>query len=144
MPFLNRIGLTFVIIGILIGTYFSFEWYKGKSSAQDLTMKELKHFKELEIKSHSAKDPVNSQVPSSQMQYKEGEKVATLNIPKIKKRFSIHWGADESTLKKGVGMFVSGINTVPSEQGHTVLSGHRDTLFADLGELKKRYSHRRV
>lgn len=86
MTFLNRIGLFFVRIGILIGTYFSFEWYKEKSSMQDSTMKGLKHFKELETKSYSAKEPVNSQVPSSQMQYKEGEKGATLNIPKINKK----------------------------------------------------------
>lgn len=69
---------------------------------------------------------------------KEGEKVAMLHIPKIKKKFSVYWGADDATLKKGVGMFVSDVTTTPSGGGHTVLSGHRDTVFTDLGELKEK------
>lgn len=39
-------------------------------------------------------------MPSSQTEHKEGEKVAMLNIPKLKKKFSIYWGADDATLKK--------------------------------------------
>lgn len=137
---LNRIGFVFMIIGILIGAYYSFEWYKGKSSAQDLTIEEIKNFEQIESKQHFNEIPVNSQVPSSQMPYKEGEKVAMLNIPKIKKKFSVYWGANDSTLKKGVGMFVSDITTAPSEGGHTVLSGHRDTVFTELGDLKEKDS----
>nr|2LN7_A Chain A, LPXTG-site transpeptidase family protein [Bacillus anthracis] len=75
---------------------------------------------------------------SSQTEHKEGEKVAMLNIPKLKKKFSIYWGADDATLKKGVGMFVSDVTTTPSGGGHTVLSGHRDTVFTDLGQLKEK------
>ncbi|MDZ5605703.1 class D sortase [Bacillus pseudomycoides] len=140
MTLLNRIGFVFMIIGILIGAYYSFEWYKGKSSAQDLTIEEIKNFEQIESKQHFNEIPVNSQVPSSQMPYKEGEKVAMLNIPKIKKKFSVYWGANDSTLKKGVGMFVSDITTAPSEGGHTVLSGHRDTVFTELGDLKEKDS----
>lgn len=127
-----------MIIGIFIGAYYSFEWYKGKSSAQNLTTEEIKRFEKIESKERSTETTVNSQIPASQMQYKEGEEVAVLNIPKIKKKFSIHWGANEATLKKGVGMFVSNSTTTPSEGGHTVLSGHRDTVFTELGELKEK------
>ncbi|MDM5190487.1 class D sortase [Bacillus sp. DX4.1] len=140
MRLVNRIGLCCMIVGIFMGTYYFFEWYKGKSAAQDLTTEEIKHFEKIEPKQHSAETPVNSQVPSSQMQYKEGEKVAILNIPKMKKKFSVYWGANDTTLKKGVGMFVSDITTAPSEGGHTVLSGHRDTVFTELGELKEKDS----
>lgn len=35
-------------------------------------------------------------------------------------------------------MFVSDITTVPSEHGHTVLNGHRDTVFTELGELQEK------
>ncbi|TDL86245.1 class D sortase [Vibrio vulnificus] len=139
MTILNRIGFVLMVIGILIGLYYSFELYKGKSSAQDLTTEEIKHFEKIESYQHSIETTVNSQEPSSQMEYKEGEKVAVLNIPKIAKKFSVYWGADDTTLKKGVGMFVSDSTTAPSESGgHTVLSGHRDTVFTDLGELKEK------
>ncbi|PER44246.1 class D sortase, partial [Bacillus thuringiensis] len=112
--------------------------YKGKSSAQELTTDEIKRFEKIESNQHTTETTMNSQVPSSQMQYKEGEKVAVLNIPKIAKKFSVYWGANDTTLKKGVGMFVSDSTTTPSESGgHTVLSGHRDTVFTNLGELKE-------
>lgn len=135
---LNRIGFTLMIVGLLMGTYYSFEWYKGKSSAQDLTTEEIKNFEQQTSKQHYSEVPVNAQVPSSQIQHEEGQKVAMLNISKIKKKFSVYWGANDATLKKGVGMFVSDITTAPSGGGHTVLSGHRDTVFTDLGELKEK------
>ncbi len=135
---LNRIGFTLMIVGLLMGAYYAFEWYKGKSSAQDLTTEEIKNFEQQTYKQPSSEVPVNAQVPSSQIQHKEGEKVAMLNIPKIKKKFSIYWGANDATLKKGVGMFVSDLTTTPSGGGHTVLSGHRDTVFTELGELKEK------
>ena len=34
-------------------------------------------------------------------------------------------------------MFVSDLTTTPSGNGHTVLSGHRDTVFTELGQLKE-------
>ena len=40
-------------------------------------------------------------MPSSQTEHKEGEKGSDIYIPKIKK-FSIYWGADDATLKKGL------------------------------------------
>ncbi|MES9698953.1 class D sortase [Bacillus sp. JJ927] len=138
MTILNRIGFTLMIVGLLMGAYYSFEWYKGKSSAQDLTTEEIKNFEQQTYKQPSSEVPVNAQVPSSQIQNKEGEKVAMLNIPKIKKKFSIYWGANDATLKKGVGMFVSDLTTTPSGGGHTVLSGHRDTVFTELEELKEK------
>ncbi|MGG5739510.1 MULTISPECIES: class D sortase [Bacillus cereus group] len=138
MTVLNRIGFTLMIVGLLMGAYYAFEWYKGKSSAQDLTTEEIKNFEQQTYKQPSSEVPVNAQVPSSQIQHKEGEKVAMLNIPKIKKKFSIYWGANDATLKKGVGMFVSDLTTTPSGGGHTVLSGHRDTVFTELGELKEK------
>lgn len=138
VTFLNRIGVAFMIIGILVGAYYSFEWYKGKSSAQDLTIEEVKQFERITSKDTATETNANSQVPSSQIQHKEGEKVAILSIPKIKKKFSVYWGTNNTTLKKGVGMFVSDMTTVPPQGGHTVLSGHRDTVFTELGELKEK------
>lgn len=125
-------------IGLLMGSYYSVEWYKGKSSAGQLTTEEIKSLNNIQHNQLPYETLVTSQVPSSQTEHKEGEKVAMLNIPKLKKKFSIYWGADDATLKKGVGMFVSDVTTTPSGGGHTVLSGHRDTVFTDLGQLKEK------
>lgn len=138
MKLLNYIGIILMAIGLFMGSYYAVEWYKGRSSAGPLTAEEIKSLKNIQDTQLSRETPVTSQVPSSQTEHKEGEKVAMLNIPKIKKKFSIYWGADDTTLKKGVGMFVSDLTTTPSGGGHTVLSGHRDTVFTDLGELKEK------
>ncbi|AJH22053.1 class D sortase [Bacillus mycoides] len=138
MKLLNYIGIILMAIGLFMGSYYAVEWYKGKSSAQELTKAEIKSLKNIQDNQLSHETPVTSQVPSSQTEHKEGEKVAMLNIPKIKKKFSIYWGANDATLKKGVGMFVSDLTTTPSGGGHTVLSGHRDTVFTELGELKEK------
>ncbi|MEK5303819.1 class D sortase [Bacillus sp. FSL R10-2201] len=138
MKLLNYIGIILMAIGLFMGSYYAVEWYKGKSSAQELTKEEIKSLKNIQDNQLSHETHVTSQVPSSQTEHKEGEKVAMLNIPKIKKKFSIYWGANDATLKKGVGMFVSDLTTTPSGGGHTVLSGHRDTVFTELGELKEK------
>ena len=52
---LNRIGFTLMIVGLLMGAYYAFEWYKGKSSAQDLTTEEIKNFEQQTSKQHSTK-----------------------------------------------------------------------------------------
>lgn len=68
--------------------------------------------------------------------YNEGDQVATLFIPKISQTYEVFWGTNEETLKKGVGMYVSQWTVTPDQEGHTVLSGHRDTVFRPLGELE--------
>lgn len=89
-------------IGLFMGSYYGVEWYKGKSSAGQLTKEEIKSLNNIQHNQLSYETPVTSQVPSSQTEHKEGEKVAMLHIPKIKKKFSVYWGADDATLKKGL------------------------------------------
>lgn len=123
---------------MIIGTYYYLDWNKGRLSAEELTTKEIKHYNE---KAHQKPVPqkkvAQPQIPASQVQHEAGEHVANLIIPTIKKKYSVYWGADEDVLKKGVGMFVSDLTTTPSGNGHTVLSGHRDTVFTELGALQE-------
>ncbi|MFE7084165.1 class D sortase [Priestia megaterium] len=131
-------GLSLIAIGLIIGTYYYLDWNKGRSSAEELTNKEIKHYEEsADQKTRPQKKVTPTQTPASQVQHEAGEHVANLIIPAIKKKYSVYWGADEDVLKKGVGMFVSDLTTTPSGNGHTVLSGHRDTVFTGLGTLKE-------
>ncbi|MGE7883141.1 class D sortase [Bacillus sp. NPDC094077] len=141
------IGLCLVVIGLAMCSYYFVEWYSAKNSAKSLTEEEVKQYKE----SKQEKDEVphaeetldlstevsHVQTPASQVQHQFGEKIAYLIIPKIKQKYSVYWGADDKVLKKGVGMFVSDLTTAPSGNGHTVLSGHRDTVFTELGQLQE-------
>ncbi|MEH7254118.1 class D sortase [Neobacillus niacini] len=63
-----------------------------------------------------------------------GDTVGLLTIPKIKAELAIVEGTDPNDLKKGVGHYKG--SYFPAENGQIVLSGHRDTVFRRLGELK--------
>ncbi len=63
-----------------------------------------------------------------------GEKFGTLRIPKLEQTFPIIEGTGTRELQKGVGHFAQSV--MPGESDNCVLSGHRDTVFRRLGELK--------
>ncbi|WP_394120106.1 class D sortase [Planococcus donghaensis] len=149
------LGVFLLVSGLAIGVYHLFEWQTAASSAQDLTEAELNTIQE--FKQHSAaavqEEPIEiadrataiptplekpEPVLSTSVQQQPGKKTADLLIPEIGQKYSVYWGADEETLEKGVGLYVSDLTTVPGEDGHTVLSGHRDTVFTGLGELEEK------
>lgn len=151
----RRLGVLLIISGLAIGFYYFFEWHRASSSAQNLSEDELKTIHELKEYSSAqiseepielAEKPNNIPAPveklkpvlTTSVQQEAGEKTAELLIPKIEQKYSVYWGADEKTLQKGVGLYVSDLTTIPGEDGHTVLSGHRDTVFTGLGELQEK------
>ena len=146
-------GIILFVIGISLAGYSFFEWNVGRSSSETLSQKEIQHYetkeKEDVNQQNVNKEQANSnedvnleQIDSKSPEkmedynYNKGQKVANLVIPKLELKYSVYWGTDADTLKRGVGMFVSDLTTTPSGKGHTVLSGHRDTVFTRLGELK--------
>lgn len=64
----------------------------------------------------------------------KGDYIGTLSIPVLKQELPIIQGTSENELKKGVGHFI--LSVLPGEEDNCVLSGHRDTVFAELGKLK--------
>ena len=63
-----------------------------------------------------------------------GDTIGLLQIPRIKAELAIVEGTDPNDLKKGVGHYKG--SYFPNENGQIVLSGHSDTVFRHLGELK--------
>lgn len=63
-----------------------------------------------------------------------GDTMGILEIPRIKAELAIVEGTDPDDLEKGVGHYKG--SSLPSQNGQIVLSGHRDTVFRHLGELK--------
>ncbi|MHB8280778.1 MAG: class D sortase [Candidatus Humimicrobiaceae bacterium] len=64
----------------------------------------------------------------------EGDNIGSLSIPVLKQKLPILQGTGTDELKKGVGHFIQ--SALPGEEGNSVLSGHRDTVFSKLGKLK--------
>jgi sortase A len=138
------IGLSFILVGALVGGYHFLEWELGRSAAEELTNEEIQQYKQeekqvekQEVSRVIPKPEIQKKKPSSEVNHKQGEKVAFLLVPKIEQKYSVYWGADKETLRRGVGMYISPFTTAPDGGGHTVLSGHRDTVFYRLKELKE-------
>ncbi|TCN26867.1 class D sortase [Mesobacillus foraminis] len=86
-----------------------------------------------------AEVPVKTAATTEKALYSErpekGEEFGTLSIPKISASLPIFHGADEEELEKGVGHFAGSV--LPGEDDNSVLSGHRDTVFRQLGQVGK-------
>ncbi len=64
----------------------------------------------------------------------EGELMGSLTIPVLDQKMDIFQGTGVEELKKGVGHFLQSV--LPGQMDNCVLSGHSDTVFKNLGELK--------
>jgi sortase A len=64
----------------------------------------------------------------------EGDNIGSLTIPALAQKLPIIQGTGVEDLKKGVGHFTQSV--LPGEEDNCVFSGHRDTVFSELGELK--------
>lgn len=64
----------------------------------------------------------------------EGDTIGSLSIPALSQTLPIIEGTTDSDLKRGVGHFEQSV--MPGENDNCMLSGHRETVFARLGELK--------
>lgn len=64
----------------------------------------------------------------------EGDTIGSLMIPALKRKLPILQGTGVEELKKGVGHFTQSV--LPGENDNSVFSGHRETVFRQLGNLK--------
>ncbi|MGI2327848.1 class D sortase [Planococcus sp. YIM B11945] len=63
-----------------------------------------------------------------------GENIGNLTIPALNQKLPIVHGTDEDELSSGIGHFAGSV--LPGEKDNSVLAGHRDTVFRELGQLK--------
>lgn len=92
----------------------------------------------------SEKDPSNLSAEESTKQpaetpvlYSErpesGDDIGELYIPKLDLTLPIYEGTSEDELEKGIGHYADSV--LPGENDNSVLSGHRDTVFRELGDV---------
>lgn len=62
-----------------------------------------------------------------------GDIIGSLLIPSLSQDFPIIQGTGVEELKKGVGHFKQSV--LPGQEDNCVLSGHRNTVFSELGDL---------
>ena len=128
---LKRIGITFVIpIFLAFGgclLFLSAGWnivLQTYDIGSSLFYKPSKNLEEVSYKIN------NKEVYRPDL----GVEFASLKIDSINLNRRIIHGDGDLELKKGIGHFAG--STLPGEGGNVVLSGHRDTVFRPLQEIK--------
>lgn len=66
--------------------------------------------------------------------FKTDDTIGIFYIPRLEREIPIIEGTDEDELAKGVGHYAD--TGFPGENKQILLSGHRDTVFRDFGELQ--------
>ncbi|MED4081908.1 class D sortase [Halalkalibacterium halodurans] len=82
-----------------------------------------------------AREITGEQVSSPEdFQATMGDVIGILEITKLEAELPIVSGTDEDELDRGVGHYTSTV--LPGQNDQILLSGHRDTVFRDMGKLE--------
>ena len=138
---MDKMLVIMTIVGLVIAGFYSFQWYAGTQSVQNISEKDTAiHASPLHRSPMKAKEKTIADFPimSNEVErHEKGDNIAELSIPSVEQAYTVFWGADEDTLDHGVGMYISEWTTTPDQLRHTVVSGHRDTVFRKLEHVSK-------
>lgn len=120
--------IVLIVVGLLILLYaggkFTISYFQ-----QEKSLKEAKGFVSEEVVEREESDDVQEYADFS-----EGDSIGVLYIPRLDREIPIISGTHEDELAKGVGHFSS--TALPGQKDQILLSGHRDTVFRQFGELE--------
>lgn len=123
-----------IVCGAGLFGYNAFQWW-DQSSAAVIDPKSAQSVSP-EWDQRQPKPALKSGIKQNLPEVKAGEQVGELVIPRLGAIIPVVEDTTEEALENGVGLY-EGYGTVnPGETGHVVLSGHRDTVFRDVGKLK--------
>jgi sortase A len=126
------ISILLITVGAGICLYAA--WQLGASYfKKDKMLKEAKAFVSDEIISREDLTSENTE-PPDYSDLKKGDSIGILYIPRLDREIPIIEGTHEDELAKGVGHFSS--TALPGQNDQILLSGHRDTVFRQFGELE--------
>lgn len=122
-------GNVMIVIGVLLIGLFTYE-YISFEKGQNQSLVEAKE--KIENTKKESQTQTEDVIPAFAAEHLEA--FGTLEIPKLEKSIAIVEGADEAALTKGVGHMSR--TAYPGQNEQIILSGHRDTVFRNFGELE--------
>ncbi|MFC7786715.1 MULTISPECIES: class D sortase [unclassified Rossellomorea] len=131
---MNRLLLVTGSILLLIGIGCSVLAISEMNKQEEAQMDSLKEAKSLVLKDSEEN---SGSLESVKMEYhfETGDVIGLLNIPKLGREVPIISGTHEEDLERGVGHVST--TKLPGQQDRIFLAGHRDTVFKQMGELRK-------
>ncbi|WP_090399116.1 class D sortase [Natribacillus halophilus] len=136
---------TLIISGLALAGWSGYDWMQSTQTVEPMEAESEETQLPEPPKPENEPEPVKEEKeeevepdPEESFDFDEGEEIAALEIPTIDSRFEVFWGTDDEALDQGVGMYDSDEWTeTPNVQKHTVLSGHRDTVFTEMGDVEE-------
>lgn len=126
---MKKIAFLFVFAGLVLLGIGGYQYFKIQA-AEKQTMTEA-----TELLEQSSKQDNDAQKVTPQNFFPEmGDAVGILEIPTLEAKLPIVEGTDPDDLEKGVGHYLG--SAYPEQNDQIVLSGHRDTVFRSLGDVK--------
>lgn len=133
---MKRIGLLLLFTGLFVVLWSGYSfWNQSKAVSHEPETVQKDHPGWDSTVEKKTIDIASSKGGSEHFEY--GEKAAELSIPRIGSKYDVFFGTDEDSLKKGVGLHDSKWTVSPDQNGHVVLSGHRDTVFRNLDQVEE-------
>lgn len=117
----------FIIVGLALLSYGGFQLFQTNLN-ENKRLDEAQSFV-----SNDVVTEIDENI-SENYDFSTGETIGTLYIPRLDRELPIVEGTDEAELKHGVGHYSD--TGYPGENRQILLSGHRDTVFRNFGELE--------
>ncbi len=101
---------------------------------KDTSLKEAREKVQMVVQKEEHNQVLQSEQKERINPFKKGEVIGILEIPKLQAEIPIVEGTSEYELEKGVGHYSSTV--LPGQPDQILLSGHRETVFRRLGDLR--------
>jgi sortase A len=113
-----------MIAGLVIAVWNGYSYWIGYHA-----VKPLKEERKMPIAWQMADSKTANMIAKPEI----GEPMGMLSIPKLGVSIPIYHGTEKQQLRKGIGHYPK--SALPGEPNNMVLSGHRDTVFRQLGQI---------
>lgn len=125
--------LMLILGGMVFFGWNAFAFYEGYNSPDEFKVESV------EMEEKIFPEPVEVGIAESKKLYphipKTGDKLGEISIPRLNLTVPVYQGTDPEILRQGAGHVVS--SALPGESNNSVISGHRDTVFRGLKDIKE-------
>lgn len=131
--FLTTVSTLLVVGGVVVGGYAinQIKEMNANSGRAALSKQVLPELAQSSLKVDASVKP---QDIYNQVNVHRGDYIGKITIPDLKQTLPIYQGTETAQLKMGIGHYEKSV--LPGVADNSVLSGHRDSVFSQLGKLK--------
>lgn len=131
--FLTTVSTLLVVGGVVVGGY-AINQIKEMNAFSGSAALSKQVLPELAPSSLKVDASVKPQDIYNQVNVHRGDYIGKITIPNLKQTLPIYQGTETAQLKMGIGHYEKSV--LPGVADNSVLSGHRDSVFSQLGKLK--------